>query len=158
MEDNIHPVVKLLVARMESNPEEFTDKGHNRWDYAIDVVEEYGSAEDKVAISSAMRTILLDEAHEWVMDELLNGEERRKEIEKQMIRERSALQQAVYSQQRSAAPTVYSPPRSALGTLQNGVPTTGLGTSAIHQPTALQLGSQTLDETTLAKLKRMAGL
>lgn len=78
MEDKkLHAMVELLLARMESNPEEFTLE-EDRWGYPITTVEEYGSPEDTAALKKKLRGIRLDEAHKWMMDELLNGEERRR--------------------------------------------------------------------------------
>lgn len=78
----IHPLVELLLARMKSNPEEF-EIGMSRWGHAIGKVEDYGSEADRAALSEALRPIRLNEAHEWMMDELLNGDDRRKKEQQQ---------------------------------------------------------------------------
>lgn len=86
MEDKkLHAMVELLLARMESNPEEFTLE-EDRWGYPITTVEEYGSPEDTAALKKKLRDIRLEEAHKWMMDELLNGEERRREVQQQAMR------------------------------------------------------------------------
>lgn len=81
-----HDVVKLLLARMESHPEEFKFKRggyHQRWYDYIASINEYGNEADKAAINAKMRDIRLTEVHEQVMDELCNGEERRRKEEEE---------------------------------------------------------------------------
>jgi hypothetical protein len=78
-EQELHPVVQLLLGRMKSHPEEFEAQGYGRWHYALDLVRDHGSEEELEAIQTAMRGVRLEEAHVWVLDELCNGEERRKE-------------------------------------------------------------------------------
>lgn len=78
-----HAVVRLLLARMESHPEEFrVGTGPERWVTHIDMVQDYGSEADKAALNAKLRDIVMGEVHEEVMDELLNGpKKRRKEVE-----------------------------------------------------------------------------
>jgi hypothetical protein len=102
MADEPHDVVKLLVARMESHPEEFrVGIGPERWVTYIDMVQDYGNEADKAALNAKLRSILMDELHEQVLDELMNGPERRRkhaedqEYERNMTR---ALQQSSYAQ------------------------------------------------------------
>lgn len=79
MEDKkVHPVVELLLARMKSHPEEF-QAGMNRWDFVLHKVLDNGNEADLEAINEGLRPIRLAEAHEWMMDELLNGEDRRRQ-------------------------------------------------------------------------------
>ena len=88
-----HPVVALLLARMESNPEEFvvddsTLKGAtrrltlpypavSRWNDAVYKIRECASKEDLELFNSALSKVVLDKVYADVMDELLNGDERR---------------------------------------------------------------------------------
>jgi hypothetical protein len=76
-----HDVVKLLLARMESHPEEF--KSHaDRWDRVLLEILEHGNEAEIAAIHASVRNIRLAEAHEVAMDELCNGpDKRRKEAE-----------------------------------------------------------------------------
>ena len=92
-EDNIHPVVRLLVARMESHPEEFeflegeTIKASTRigrWEVALRDVRKWASPEELKLLSRAP----LDALHRTAMDELLNGPERRAEEERLREEER----------------------------------------------------------------------
>jgi hypothetical protein len=82
-----HDAVKLLLARMESHPEEFRFKEgayHDRWYNHISAINSYGNEADKAAIATKTRDIRMAEVHEQIMEELCNGEERRrKEAEEQ---------------------------------------------------------------------------
>jgi hypothetical protein len=95
-----HDVVKLLLKRMESHPEEFKFRRggyHQRWYDYVNSINEYGNEADKAAISAKMRDIRLAEVHEQVMEELCNGPERRRieeeenEYEKNMSKTFKAL-------------------------------------------------------------------
>ena len=130
MEVNIHPVVRLLVARMESHPEEFSDSGNtiaadypegDRWWRALSMVREYGSEEEREIIQTQIRVIRLNNTHEWVLDELLNGEDRRRA---QRQEEEYKIQQ--YQMQKQAYATQASPYIQAAGALQNSTGASGL--------------------------------
>jgi len=92
MADELHAVTRLLLKRMESHPEEFT-RGTNRWGGFVEGILEYGNEAEKTALNAAMRDIRLGEIHEWVMDELLTGPERRAEEERQREEQLKTLQQ-----------------------------------------------------------------
>jgi hypothetical protein len=90
MEDkDVHPLVDLLLARMKSHPEEFK-LSTSRWNWVLDKVLDNGSEAEIEAINQGLRPIRLDEAHEWMMDELLNGDERKR------VELRSAERQRAY--------------------------------------------------------------
>lgn len=95
MVDEPHEVVKLLLARMESHPEEFRVADapfHDRWYDHINGVHAYGNEADKAAIAAKLRDIRLDEIHERVMDEMLNGEDRRRKHKEDTEYERHLAQ------------------------------------------------------------------
>ena len=76
-----HDVVKLLLARMESHPEEFKlqqGRYHSRWFDHINAVNSYGNEVDTAALNAKLRDLRLSEIHEQVMDELCNGDKRRR--------------------------------------------------------------------------------
>jgi hypothetical protein len=89
MADELHAVVRLLLKRMKSHPEEFTYvasgadgirsplRGINRWDAYLQDISEGGNEAEKAAIHKGLREIRLGEIHERVMDELINGDQRR---------------------------------------------------------------------------------
>ena len=97
MSEDIHDVVKLMLARMESHPEEFrADQSdyalHDaRWWKSLTMIRDYGSKEEKALINAKLREIQLQQAHEWAMDELLNGEDRRRKEEEEREYERTLL-------------------------------------------------------------------
>jgi hypothetical protein len=94
MADEPHDVVKLLLARMESHPEEFrVASGPERWGVPLDMIQDYGSEADKAVLNAKLRGIVMGEAHEDVMDELLNGPERRRKEEEERDYERQLMQQ-----------------------------------------------------------------
>ena len=72
-----HDVVKLLLARMESHPEEFSaDSG--RWAEWLDQLIPFITEEERVLLREPM----MQTYHEQVLDELMNGpDKRRKERE-----------------------------------------------------------------------------
>lgn len=101
--EELHPVVQLLLARMESHPEEFRDQylmselspinGDERWDRALLAIKDNGSEQDLEAINKVLGAIRMNQIHEWVMDELCNGEERRRKQREEIDTYRN-LQQA----------------------------------------------------------------
>lgn len=101
MED-VHDVVKLLVARMESNPEEFVDI-NGRWYAPLADIAEFGSEGDRAAIHACVRNIRLSAAHEFALDELINGEERRAAEKRAIEAERAAYGQQAYALQAAYA-------------------------------------------------------
>ena len=98
MVDEPHEVVKLLLKRMESHPEEF--KSHaDRWDRVLSEVLEHGNEADTAAINAAMRDIRLSEAHEDMMDELCNGDERRRKEAEEHEYERNLAKSLLLTKQ-----------------------------------------------------------
>lgn len=120
MSDNIHPVVRLLTARMESHPEEFIN---GRWGMWVSVLMELATPEEQLLLRKAR----MDEIHEEVMDELLNGDERRAEEERKRMEEAkqyAAQQQRMAAQTKAASlqlqmPLTYSNAQGAINQLQN---------------------------------------
>ena len=159
MSEERHPVVELLIARMESNPEEF-GWGEGRWDHLLGQVEEYSSDEERRAIRAALRPIHLDKAHEWMMDELFNGDERRAEAERKLMAANRTAQAL------GSISTVAN-----LGQYQNGV---GIGTTTTSQPLIintsgqeamriqangeLEIGGEKLDAGMIRKMKKALGI
>lgn len=106
MEDEPHEVVKLLLARMESHPEEFRlgeQPFRDRWYDHVNSIQIFGNEADKAAIAEGLRKIRLAETHERVMDELLNGEDRRRKEEEDREFERHLAHAAMQQQQQQKA-------------------------------------------------------
>jgi hypothetical protein len=126
MVDEPHDVVKLLVARMESHPEEFKSDVNGRWYDVVTEITEYGNEADKAAMNAKLRDIRLGEAHEGMMDELCNGPERRRRQEEEAEYERQLILQKAMAQ-RNTMPTPSQYAQTA-GTFTPGL----RGTSATH--------------------------
>lgn len=147
MADNIHPVVELLAARMESHPEEF--KFHNgsslaitgRWETWINQLGWYFNEAEKELIYGKAKELIFQRVHEEVLDELLNGEERRAEERRQ--RKEAEERMMAQVQQSALQPGQFAQVQS-LGALQSA------GT--------IRLGSETIDEGMLKQIKRKLGL
>ena len=73
MEDNeelpIHPGVQLLLARMDSHPEEF--KSDTRWARHYQVYKQHWNGHEKKLFSGKLRAIRMQEMHEKLIKELL---------------------------------------------------------------------------------------
>lgn len=145
-----HPLVDLMLARMDSNPEEF-DGGIGRWASAVADIEEYALPEQAALIKAKIAAIRLDAAHHRAMDELLNGEERRRQtadIEVMRIQSNGTL--GVGTQSPISQLQVY---QNTANTLQGAYPPGSWLTAADVQPAQLRLGNETLDEGILKKIK-----
>jgi hypothetical protein len=88
MADEVHEVVTLLLARMESNPEEFEFHASGslavtgRWETWIAQLGWHFNEAEKALIYGKARELIFQRVHGEVLDELLNGEDRRrKEVE-----------------------------------------------------------------------------
>jgi hypothetical protein len=102
MTNNIHPVVELLAARMESNPEEFAPDGEGRWAQWLDELIPFVTEAERVMLRGPM----MQTFHEQVLDELMNGpDKRRKEAEDREYERHlahAAMQQQALAQQQKA--------------------------------------------------------
>jgi hypothetical protein len=110
MVDKIHPVVELLAARMESNPEEFPVNPNGqlpimgRWAPWLAQAEHLMNDAERTLLYTKAKEVIFQRIHEEVMDELLNGPERRaKEAEERELILTSALAQQQSVQQQLAA-------------------------------------------------------
>lgn len=103
-----HDVVKLLLARMESHPEEFSaDSG--RWAEWLDQLIPFLTEEERVLLRGPMMQTL----HEEVLDELLNGpDRRRKEAEEKNEYERHLAQSLQHMKQQQMQGIVGKSPTS----------------------------------------------
>lgn len=151
MADNVHPVVELLAARMESHPEEFGPNRGGRWAEWLDQLIPFVTEAERVMLRGPM----MQDIHEEVLDELLNGDERRA----QERRERDLEMQRIMAQaqQNTLRPGQYAQVPN-LGALQ-GMGASSIGQSHLQiQSGNMKLGNETLDEGTLKQIKRKLGL
>jgi hypothetical protein len=157
MSEEPHAVVRLLLKRMESHPEEFKRVNSlfgSRWSGYVNDIEELGSETDKAAIGKAIQTIRMDEIHEAVMDELLNGpERRRKQAEEEHKSVAMQLQQLQQNRQSQAA-NMYGATglqQSSLGSLgvrdHNAYLSQGYGLTSVNPTPHLTTGTTTTSVT-----------
>lgn len=83
-EPKLHPVVELMIARMESHPEEF-EAANGRWIHIMKGIEVRAIGADKVAFDTAVAKMWMDSYHKKALDELLNGEEHRRNQDAQKL-------------------------------------------------------------------------
>jgi hypothetical protein len=68
----MHPAIELLIARMQSNPEEFI---RGEWDMEEKNCIAHANEEELTALKTTRRTITLDGIHKQIMKHLLNPEQ-----------------------------------------------------------------------------------
>lgn len=127
-----HPLVDLMLARMESHPEEF-DGSNGRWDPAITDIEEYAPIEQAELIITKIAAIRLDKAHHLALDELCNGEERRRQkagIE--VMQQRDPISQRLQGYQNAAGP-LQGVPSSNIWLTEADVQSTQLGNGLVKK-------------------------
>jgi len=151
-----HEVVKLLLARMESHPEEFRNGDvllHDRWYEYVNGIQAYGNEADKAAIAAGLREIRLSEIHEKVMDELLNGDDRRRKAEEEREYERNLIMQKArntYAQQNTCA--------SQLGSYRNAAVTHIAGAGPSLKVVGTTGTGATLASSAINQIKKALGL
>jgi hypothetical protein len=76
-EGKYRPVVELLLARMESSPEEFVEGNPKRtkWNRVIDMVDQWGTKAEKEAVRRARSDIYMATAHRAAMSVILDAPE-----------------------------------------------------------------------------------
>ena len=70
----MHPAIELILARMESNPEEFMNT-KDRWGDIITELNKYTTEEERRLVFEKMRSIRLDAVHKQIMQELCAPEQ-----------------------------------------------------------------------------------
>lgn len=68
-DESIHPGVELLLARMDSHPEEFEDD--RRWAHKYQQFKTHWNGHEKRLFSNKLREIRMRVMHEQLMKELL---------------------------------------------------------------------------------------
>lgn len=69
-DQEIHPVVELVVRRLGSNPEEY-----RAWRAEMDKITHYTTQAEKELIKNALRTAAMDDAHKAAMEKILVKDE-----------------------------------------------------------------------------------
>lgn len=93
-----HDVVKLLVARMESHPEEFGPRGDQRWLDYLHQMDGMLTDEERLML----RGLRMQEIHEQVLDELLNGPDKRRKALEEHEYERNLAKSVQHMKQQQA--------------------------------------------------------
>lgn len=169
MADDTHPVIRLLIARMESHPEEF--RPHvGRWASFVEEVRDTAEGADLDTFNAAYSKLLLTHLHERVMDELLNGEQRRAEEQrkreeaKQLEMRQYQMQQAQMAQAQHLYGSSQQNSLSGLGLAQSQSLMLGTGGNEamrINPNGEIRLGGpggEVLDANILRKMKRKLGV
>ena len=75
-DEDVHPVVELILARMESHPDEFSGEngGYSGWRPILDNIRHYASNTEKKLLKAGERKIGLNVLHKKVMKKLLDGD------------------------------------------------------------------------------------
>jgi hypothetical protein len=111
MADEPHEVVKLLAARMKSHPREFEFHASRnpavtgRWETWIAQLGWHLNEAEKALIYGKARELIFQRVHEEVLDELFNGEDRRKAEEKRKGYEAERIQKYIWAQQQQQQTT-----------------------------------------------------
>lgn len=69
-----HPVVELLLARMESHPEEFSGD-YGRWSEVIAIIKNNGTVTERRAVKAGISLVMMSRAHELMMSDLCGANE-----------------------------------------------------------------------------------
>lgn len=127
MEDreDIHAVVKLLVARMQSNPEEFKFHANSslaitgRWETWIAQLGWHFNEAEKELIYGKAKELIFNRVHEEVMEELINGSDRKIEVPinttSALLRQQMAMEAAMQQAQAQIYNGLQNNPNSSIG-------------------------------------------
>lgn len=171
MADNIHPVIELLAARMESHPEEFPISSRassirGRWETWIAQMGWYLNDAEKALIYDKAKEVIFQRVHEEVLDELLNGEQRRAEekaahdaeVQRLLGQARAQVKaQRGYANQAGAYQNVIGT-GTAIPSQQLVIGPTGNEAMRITPNGEIKLGNETLNEGMLKQIRRKLGL
>jgi hypothetical protein len=124
----IHPAVQLLLARMDSHPEEFVQQA--RWQSDYEPFKQHWNAEEKRLFRNRLREIQLDEMHKRLLKRVVNGGEqssgaafssedawKMQEMQRIQQARQAPYQQISSSPYANSSHTIY--PGSFLNTLSN---------------------------------------
>jgi hypothetical protein len=67
----MHPAVQLLLARMDSHPDEFVGRGLHRWESVYSDINHVASPHEKKAMKAKLREIKMGRIHKEIMGLLL---------------------------------------------------------------------------------------
>jgi hypothetical protein len=167
MADEPHAVVQLLLKRMESHPEEFAPDGEGRWAQWLDELIPFVTEAERVLLRGPM----MQSIHERVMDELVNGPERRakeaeeQEYERNLAKSLRLTQQQAMQQQMQQQMQQYQNAVGQLGVydvdrdMYRNAQTLGLsGRSPNSLPIANGSTGATLPKSAINQIKQALGI
>lgn len=96
---NLHPAVQLMLARMDTHPEEFRPRGY-RWEALVDTMLSAASPEEGMELTRKLNRFRMDALHEQLMAELLDGNQKPKNVTGANI----TVQEALMSYRNAADP------------------------------------------------------
>lgn len=157
----MHPAVALLLARMDSHPEEFRLKDpsyHDRWYNHMSAINSYGNEADTAALNAKVRDIRMAEIHEQIMDEMLNGEDRRRKHAEDTEYERNLMKSQLVQQQLRVG--TLSGDMNPIGYASGGGASLPVSTSPYSGVTgtkasSIMIDDQVLDASMIKRMKRM---
>ena len=112
-----HDVVKLLAARMESHPEEFGPKGDQRWLDYLHQMDGMLTEEERLML----RALRMQEIHEQVLDELMNGPDKRRQQELDRQYEQQLIMQKDQAARKHLIAQQQAAQQNAMGQYQNAL-------------------------------------
>jgi len=130
--------VELLLKRMETHPEEFTDYG--KWVSIMQEIHKYAEPEESKAINDGLKALMMQKVTERVLEGLVDPKPLSKLEELLQFKQQSAMQQAGATHARSSA--VLNNTNVVTGTI-----------SANPYTNTLTIGNQTLDQETIEHMK-----
>lgn len=73
----MHPAIELLLARLESNPEEFIDTHplEYRWGQILELVKQSADEEELKVLTTKLKSVKMDLLHKAIMQELCAPEQ-----------------------------------------------------------------------------------
>jgi hypothetical protein len=162
-ESGLHPLVDLMLARMQSHPEEFFGSKSGRWRNAMDAIRSHGTAEEQAKVDHAMSRVALDHYHAQAMQELLDPQEDRNKAARALGLshfDEAALaraRQQMIAQKYSAQTATY--PQGTYGSVGTSGPTLAtLATAGTIGNGSIQLGSETVNEGLIKNIREALGL
>lgn len=72
----MHPAIELLISRIESNPEEFAEKGYGRWSDIISDLESVAPKDEWNVLVGKLTAVHMDAIHKHIMQELCDPVEK----------------------------------------------------------------------------------
>lgn len=164
--------IEILIARMESNPDEFTGT-RNKWADLIERAEDFMEPEDRKALTDKFNALQMEKFTELVMKKLLEDQQEKSEafgnyaqaLGASMQQTKNQLAQAALQQQYANNTVAQATGGYTLNAVGNAAGQLYMSNGVLAQfttPTSantvtgeIHLGKQTLSEKTLKRLKAL---